>query len=153
MEWLRTTYKMFLSVKMSACLLEGNFLLSLYPLLIPELKHLYLTLYIYSAPSFYLPTDPTRPIVLVGPGTGIAPFVAFWQHRKAQVAAKVKLGRCWLFFGCRQKELDLYHIEKQLMVENKIIDRNFLALSRENGLKKVKINFIITTKFKKKSFS
>ncbi|KRT82108.1 hypothetical protein AMK59_3121, partial [Oryctes borbonicus] len=94
-------------------------------------------LFVRSAPSFYLPTDPTKPIVLVGPGTGIAPFVAFWQQRKAQAAAKTRLGRCWLFFGCRQRELDLYHVEKQLMVENKIIDRNFLALSREKDIKNV----------------
>ncbi|KAI4462215.1 nitric oxide synthase-related [Holotrichia oblita] len=100
-------------------------------------------LFVRSAPSFYLPTDPTRPIVLVGPGTGIAPFAAFWQQRKAQAAAQTRLGKCWLFFGCRQKELDLYSKEKQLMVENKIIDRNFLALSREKGIKKTYVQDLL----------
>ncbi|KAK9703975.1 FAD binding domain [Popillia japonica] len=101
------------------------------------------SLFVRSAPSFYLPTDPTRPIVVVGPGTGIAPFVAFWQQRKAQAAAKTRLGKCWLFFGCRQKELDLYSEEKQLMVANKIIDRTFLALSRQKEIKKTYVQDLL----------
>ena len=95
----------------------------------------------FSAPSFYLPSDETKPIILVGPGTGIAPFRAFWQERLAMIKDNVKLGKCWLFFGCRQKELDLYREEKEDMCKNKAIDRIFLALSREPNVTKVSAMF------------
>lgn len=114
---------------MHVCLLEGNLLSCPY-----NNRN---DFYVFRAPSFYLPTDPTTSIILVGPGTGIAPFVSFWQQRKAQAAAKTKLGKCWLFFGCRQRELDLYQDEKEQLVKDGIMDRNFLALSREPGIPKV----------------
>jgi sulfite reductase alpha subunit-like flavoprotein len=40
----------------------------------------------FSAPNFYMPIDQNVPIILVGPGTGIAPFRGFWHHRKAEKA-------------------------------------------------------------------
>lgn len=91
----------------------------------------------FSAPNFHLPKDPTKPVILVGPGTGIAPFRGFWQHRLAQLMMKRQLGKMWLFFGCRQKELDLYRSEKADMLNKKVLDRVFLALSREPDLQKV----------------
>ncbi|KAJ8968168.1 hypothetical protein NQ314_002425 [Rhamnusium bicolor] len=90
-----------------------------------------------SAPTFHLPTDTTRPIILVGPGTGIAPFRAFWQHRNTQLREGQKLGKMWLFFGCRTSETDLYKDEKEDMLRIGILDRNFLALSREPNTSKV----------------
>jgi nitric-oxide synthase len=42
----------------------------------------------------------------------------------------------WLFFGCRTRKLDLYHDEKEEMLEKGVLDRVFLALSREKGIPK-----------------
>lgn len=91
----------------------------------------------FSAPNFYLPSNPQTPVILVGPGTGIAPFRGFWQHRLTQMKAKIKIGKMWLFFGCRQRELDLYKEEKSLMLKSGVLDRVFLALSREQDIPKV----------------
>ncbi|XP_050304291.1 nitric oxide synthase, salivary gland isoform X2 [Anthonomus grandis grandis] len=96
-------------------------------------------LFIRSAPNFYLPNDLQKPIILVGPGTGVAPFRAFWQHRYAQLKSNHKIGKIWLFFGCRTKEMDLYREEKHDMVNNKVLDRVFLALSREPNVPKTYI--------------
>lgn len=48
-----------------------------------------------------------------------------------------KFGNIWLFFGCRQMTLDLYQREKQEMLEMGVLDKVFLALSRQPGLKRV----------------
>lgn len=92
----------------------------------------------FRAPSFYLPIDHTKPVILVGPGTGIAPFRAFWQQRFVQMKNKhQKYGKMWLFFGCRTKDVDLYTEEKDEMLKMGVIDRVFLALSREPNIPKV----------------
>ncbi|XP_015839062.1 nitric oxide synthase, salivary gland isoform X3 [Tribolium castaneum] len=92
--------------------------------------------FVRTAPNFHLPSDPITPIILVGPGTGIAPFRAFWQHRLAQVLAGKKVGKIWLFFGCRTNDLDLYKEEKNEMLRRKVLDKVFLALSREPNVPK-----------------
>lgn len=45
----------------------------------------------------------------------------------------------WLFFGCRQRALDLYHDEKSTMLEENVLDKVFLALSRESDIPKVSL--------------
>lgn len=86
--------------------------------------------------------------MLIGPGTGVAPFRGFWHslHHKYKTEG-VAIPKLWLFFGCRQRALDLYREEKNLMLEEKIIDREFLALSRQPGLKKVIKHVLRLTKF------
>nr|CAD7260092.1 unnamed protein product [Timema shepardi] len=53
------------------------------------------------------------------------------------------IGKAWLFFGCRQRSLDLYRKEKQDMLEDKVLDRVFLALSREPTIPKTYVQDLI----------
>ena len=55
--------------------------------------------------AFALPADPAIPVIMVGPGTGIAPFRAFLQERKATRAQ----GRNWLFFGHQRSTCDFFY--------------------------------------------
>lgn len=58
--------------------------------------------------SFRLPDDPSAPIIMVGPGTGVAPFIGFLQHREKlqEQHPDGDFGATWLFFGCRHKDRD-----------------------------------------------
>ncbi|GAB4234724.1 MAG: hypothetical protein Tsb0021_14070 [Chlamydiales bacterium] len=62
-------------------------------------------IYVHPHRGFTLPNDPHKSIIMIGPGTGIAPFRAFIQHR---VATKSK-GKNWLFFGERNRATDFYY--------------------------------------------
>ncbi|XP_044753719.1 nitric oxide synthase, salivary gland isoform X3 [Coccinella septempunctata] len=99
--------------------------------------------FIRRAPNFHLPEDLSKPIIVVGPGTGIAPFKGFWEHRHMLSLDNHKLGKMLLFFGCRTKELDLYRDEKADAVARRIIDKTFLALSREPGRPKMYVQNLI----------
>lgn len=74
--------------------------------------------YVREEPSGHelrLPASPATPIVLIGPGTGVAPFRSFVQHRRFQHARKA-LGPCRLYFGCRARQVDyLYGDELDTM--------------------------------------
>ncbi|XP_043519270.1 nitric oxide synthase, salivary gland isoform X1 [Frieseomelitta varia] len=104
-----------------------------------------LYVFVRSAPNFYMPIEQKAPMILVGPGTGIAPFRGFWYHRLAEMKQQpdLKYGKVWLFFGCRQRNLDLYRQEKEEMVKAGVLDKVFLALSREPGLKKTYVQDLI----------
>nr|XP_018899118.1 PREDICTED: nitric oxide synthase, salivary gland isoform X3 [Bemisia tabaci] len=95
-------------------------------------------IFVRSAPNFHLPSDLSLPLVVVGPGTGIAPFRSFWQERAWQSKLKVgkKIGTIWLFFGCRTKNLELYTKEKENMLKENVLGKVFLSLSREPSLPK-----------------
>ncbi|XP_022819321.1 nitric oxide synthase-like protein isoform X2 [Spodoptera litura] len=95
-------------------------------------------LFVRSAPNFHLPQDLSVPLILIGPGTGIAPFRGFWHHRRAQInnRKRAPTGPVWLFFGCRTKSMDLYREEKQQALNDNVLSKVFLALSREKDIPK-----------------
>jgi sulfite reductase (NADPH) flavoprotein alpha-component len=81
---------------------------------------------------FRLPEDPTVPVIMCGPGTGIAPFRAFLQHRAAQGIR----GRTWLFFGDQRSATDfLFADEIAGWREDGTLERLSLAWSRDQAKK------------------
>ena len=84
--------------------------------------------YIEKKDNFRLPENPDTPVIMVGPGTGIAPFRAFMQERDAQGAD----GKNWLFFGNPNFTQDfLYQVEWQGYVKSGLVDKITLAFSRD----------------------
>lgn len=84
-------------------------------------------------PHFRLPADSDRPVIMVGPGTGVAPFRAFMQEREATGAA----GRNWLVFGHRNYQHDfLYQLEWQDWLKSRLLTRLDVAFSRDQPEKR-----------------
>lgn len=78
--------------------------------------------------NFRLPANPETPVIMIGPGTGIAPFRAFMQQRAADGAE----GKNWLFFGNPHFTEDfLYQVEWQRYVKEGVLNRIDLAWSRD----------------------
>ncbi|ELY4670264.1 NADPH-dependent assimilatory sulfite reductase flavoprotein subunit [Cronobacter muytjensii] len=78
--------------------------------------------------NFRLPATPETPVIMIGPGTGIAPFRAFMQQREADGAT----GKNWLFFGNPHFTEDfLYQVEWQRYVKEGLLNRIDLAWSRD----------------------
>jgi sulfite reductase (NADPH) flavoprotein alpha-component len=85
--------------------------------------------YVQKAHNFGLPADPTVPIIMIGPGTGIAPFRAFLCDRMATKAT----GRNWLFFGHQRRDSDFFYEEELAgMRAAGVLTRLSLAWSRDD---------------------
>ncbi|XP_075068857.1 methionine synthase reductase [Mixophyes fleayi] len=82
---------------------------------------------------FHLPSDTSVPIVMIGSGTGIAPFIGFLQHRQMLHRQKdLMFGYSWLFFGCRSHDKDyLFREELKHFVENGTLTHLKVCFSRE----------------------
>ena len=82
--------------------------------------------------GFSVPADDSTPLIMIGPGTGIAPFRAFLQEREARQAR----GQNWLFFGDQKSSTDfLYETELQNYKESGLLTRLDLAFSRDQAEK------------------
>lgn len=88
--------------------------------------------FIHTSPHFRLPADNSLPVIMVGPGTGIAPFRAFLEERGATGAT----GKNWLFFGDQRRATDfLYHDQIISWVEKGHLTRLDTAFSRDQAEK------------------
>ncbi|ORY65307.1 NADPH-cytochrome P450 reductase [Pseudomassariella vexata] len=88
--------------------------------------------------NFKLPSDPSKPIIMIGPGTGVAPFRGFVQERAKQAETGETVGRTILFFGCRKRGEDFMY-ESEWEERKQVLGDSFemiTAFSRE-GPKKV----------------
>lgn len=85
-------------------------------------------IYLKANPHFRLPVDPSTDIILIGPGTGVAPFRGFLQEREALGAT----GKNWLLFGSRNYMHDfLYQLEWQDWLKSGVLNRIDVAFSRD----------------------
>ena len=85
--------------------------------------------FIESNPNFRLPANPSTSIIMIGAGTGIAPFRAFIQERELTPEA----GKSWLFFGNRHFETEfLYQTEWQHYLKSGVLTRMDVAFSRDS---------------------
>ncbi|MBA8990847.1 sulfite reductase (NADPH) flavoprotein alpha-component [Curtobacterium pusillum] len=88
--------------------------------------------YLQPNASFGVPADDSAPMIMIGPGTGIAPFRGFLHERAASGAT----GRNWLFFGDQHRETDfVYEDELTELQEQGVLDRLDLAFSRDQAEK------------------
>jgi sulfite reductase (NADPH) flavoprotein alpha-component len=95
--------------------------------------------YVQKSAHFHPPSDDSKPLIMIGPGTGIAPFRAFLEEREARGAT----GKNWLFFGDQHEASDyLYRESLEAWQENGVLDEISLAWSRD-GADKVYVQTLL----------
>ena len=95
------------------------------------------------ASTFRLPRRDATPVIMIGPGTGVAPMRAMCMEREAMRRGGRTLGEAVLYFGCKRRELDyLYREQMEGWLEDGIVDDLRLAFSRE-GPQKVYVQHLL----------
>lgn len=92
--------------------------------------------------GFQLPEDPDTPIIMVGPGTGVAPFRGFLQARRALQQEGKKLGEAHLYFGCRNEADYIYRKELEQFQKDGIVTLH-TAFSRIEGKPKTYVQHVM----------
>ena len=91
-----------------------------------------LPIFLHANNNFRLPEDPSAPVIMIGPGTGIAPFRAFLEHRQSTGSP----GQNWLFFGEQRRALDfLYEDQLTAMHKDGVLTHLDVAFSRDQAHK------------------
>ncbi|KAL5614344.1 hypothetical protein BROUX41_004450 [Berkeleyomyces rouxiae] len=87
--------------------------------------------------NFKMPSNPSKPIICIGPGTGVAPMRAFIQERAHQAKNGTEIGRTVLFFGCRNRNEDFLYEREWEEYKEAMGDKFELitAFSREGATK------------------
>lgn len=93
--------------------------------------------------AFRLPADPAAPVILVGPGTGLAPMRGFLQERHALRTSGTTVGPTCLFFGCRGDYDYIYREELETYAREGTLDVLDVAFSRRPGQQKVYVQELI----------
>ncbi|XP_044141709.1 nitric oxide synthase, inducible-like [Bufo gargarizans] len=100
--------------------------------------------FIRSTNAFHLPTNPLSPCLLIGPGSGISPFRAFWQQRLYDIEKGKKVNSMILLTGCQQPDIDeIYKEELQYMKRKGVMQDVFTAYSRKPGQAKTYVQHIL----------
>lgn len=92
----------------------------------------YLNIYVHQNPNFRLPENPDQPVIMIGPGTGVAPFRSFLEERE-ELGAE---GKTWLFFGDQHFRSDfLYQVDWQRWLNEGVLTQMDVAFSRDTDEK------------------
>nr|XP_055056042.1 nitric oxide synthase 2a, inducible [Misgurnus anguillicaudatus] len=106
--------------------------------------------FIHRSGGFHLPAEPSTPVILIGAGSGIAPFRSFWQQRLHDVKKGLKCDPMTLVFGCRNSATDhLYNVETLKLRIDGILNIS-TAYSRQPGKPKMYVQDILREQLSEK---